>query len=188
MMSKVFLWLFLLPPIEIFLWVWIAHFISGWLIFLWTIAAFFFGMSLMVNSFRMLPQLHGAQGMRGFQMNASSPEFAPALIRALAGLLFVIPGLLTDAVALMLLLPPVQHIVQKSAMRTLVKRQHAVQEAMMEQMRQHGFPHGGFSQDGFDGFSPHDGFTGTTVEGEARTVEPMQTNSQQIGRQPANDD
>ncbi len=183
-MSKVFLWLFLLPPIEIFLWVWVAHFISGWWIFLWTIAAFFFGMSLMVNSFRALPQLHGAQGLRGFQLNANSSDFAPALIRALAGLLFVIPGLLTDAVALLLLLPPVQHIVQKSAMRTLAKRQHAVQEAMMEQMRQHGFPDG-FSQ---DGFSQHSGFSGTTVEGEARTVEPMPTNSPQIGRQPANDD
>lgn len=184
-MSKVFLWLFLLPPIEIFLWVWVAHFISGWWIFLWTIFAFFFGMSLMVNSFRAVPQLHGAQGMRGFQLNANSSEFAPALIRALAGLLLVIPGLLTDAVALFLLLPPIQHLVQKSAIRTFAKRQQAVQEAMMEQMRQHGFSSDPFSQ---GGFSPNGGFTGTTVEGEARVVEPTPTNNPKIGRQPANDD
>ena len=188
-MSKVFLWLFLLPPIEIFLWVWVAHYISGWWIFLWTIGAFFFGMSLMVNSFRTLPQMQGAQGIRGFQLNASSPEFAPALIRALAGLLFVIPGLLTDAVAILLLLPPIQQIVQKSAMRLLAKRQEAVkeamQEAMMAQMRQQGFDSSMFTQ---GSFTTNDGFSGTTVDGEARTVEPMQTNSPQIGRKPANDD
>lgn len=186
MMSKVFLWLFLLPPIEIFLWIWATDFVSGWWVFLWTIAAVFFGMSLMVNSFRGLPQLHGAQSMRGFQLNANSPEFAPALIRSLAGLLLLIPGLLTDVVGLFLLLPPIQHIVQKSAMRTLAKRQSAMQEAMMEQMRQHGFPQDAFTQ---DGFASNGGFTrGTTVEGEARTVEPMPTNSPKIGRQPANDD
>lgn len=186
MMGKVFLWLFLLPPIEIFLWIWAADFVSGWWVALWTIAACFIGMSVMVNSFRNLPQLHGAQGIRGFQMNVNSPEVAPALVRSVAGLLLLIPGLLTDAVGLFLLLPPIQHIVQKSAMRTLVKRQAAMQEAMMEQMRQHGFPQDAFTQ---DGFSPNGGFTrGTTVEGEARTVEPMPTNSPQIGRQPANDD
>ena len=184
-MSKVFLWLFLLPPIGIFLWVWVAHFISGWWIFLWTVFAFFFGMSLMVNSFRSFPQLQGAQGIRGFQMNANSSDFAPALIRALAGLLLVIPGLLTDAVALFLLLPPVQHLVQKTAMRTLAKRQVAMQEAMMEQMRQHGFGQDAFMQ---GGFSQYDGFTGTTVEGEARPIEPTPTNHPQIGRTSANDD
>jgi hypothetical protein len=62
--------------------------------------------------------------------------------------------------------------------------QEAMQEAMMEQMRQHGFPQG-FSH---DSFSQQGGFTGTTVEGEARTVEPMDINSPKIGRQPANDD
>lgn len=181
MMSKVFLWLFLLPPIEIFLWIWAAHFVSGWWILLWTIGAFFVGMSLMVKSFRLLPQLHGAQGMQGFQLNLLTPQLAPALTQALAGLLFVIPGLLTDAFAIFLLLPPVQHMVRKSAAQKLAKRQ----EAMMEQMRQHAFTQGGFQ----DGFSHNGGFTrGTTVEGEARTVEPMPTNSPQIGRQPANDD
>ncbi|HEY4712685.1 MAG TPA: FxsA family protein [Aquirhabdus sp.] len=184
-MSKVFLWLFLLPPIEIFLWIWVAHFVSGWWILLWTIGAFFFGMSLMVKSFRAIPQLRSAQGIRSFQLNSATQQLAPALIQALAGLLFVIPGLLTDAFALFLLLPPVQHVVQKSAMRKLAKSQEAMQKSMMEQMRQHGFPDGAFTQ---DGFAQQGGFSGTTVEGEARTVEPMQTNSPQIGRQPANDD
>lgn len=183
-MSKVFLWLFLLPPIEIFLWIWAAHFVSGWWILLWTICAFFIGISLMVKSFRLLPQL-GAQRMQAFQLNLGIPQIAPALTQALAGLLLVIPGLLTDAIALFLLLPPVQHLVQKSAMRILAKRQHAVKEAMMEQMRQHGFPHDAFSQ---DGFSKQGGFSGTTVEGAARIVEPMPIHRPQIGRKPANDD
>ena len=152
---------------------------------MWTVFAFFFGMSLMVKSFRVLPQIQGAQGILGLQVAANTAEFAPALIRALAGLLLVIPGLLTDAIALLLLLPPVQHLVQRSAMQAMAKRQNAVQEAMMEQMRQHGFPQGGFSQ---DGFSSNGGFNGTTIEGKARTVEPTPTNNPRVGRQPANDD
>lgn len=183
-MSKVFLWLFLLPPIEIFLWVWVAHFISGWWILLWTIGAFFFGMSLMVSSFRMLPKLQGAQGMQAFQFDSGTPELGKALTRALAGLLFVIPGLLTDAFAILLLLPPVQYAVQRLVLRFFAKRQ----AAMMAQMRKHGFSPDGFSAGGFtsDGFSSY-GFRGTTVEGEARVVEPKPEKHIQL-RQPANDD
>lgn len=139
----------------------------------------------MVKSFRAIPQLRSAHGMRSFQLNAGTQQLAPALMQALAGLLFVIPGLLTDVFALLLLLPSVQHWVQQSAMRKLANRQEAMQKVMMEQMRQHGFPDSAFTQ---DGFTQQGGFSGKTVDGEARTVEPKPINSPQIGRQPVNDD
>jgi UPF0716 protein FxsA len=183
-MNKMFLGILLLPPIEIFLWIWAAHFISGWWIFWWTIMAVFIGTSLIRSGISMLPKLQGAQGIQAFQLNAGAPEFGKALTRTLAGLLFVIPGLLTDVFALLLLLPPVQYGVQKWAIRFIAKRQ----EAMMAQMRQSGFSADSFSTDGFSsgGFSS-DGFRGTTVEGEARVVEPMPEKLIDL-RKPANDD
>ncbi len=179
-MSKLFFGLMLLPPVEIFLWVMASHYVSGWWIFLWTVAAFFIGMSLLVSSFRLLPRMHGAQGVQAFQLNSNSPELGAALTRALAGLLFVLPGLLTDALAILLLLPPVQFIVRKMVIRFFLKRQ----EAMMAQMQQYGFTPDGFTSSGF----ASDGFTrGTTVEGEARVVEPMPSKRIELGL-PANDD
>jgi len=188
-MGNFFFWLLLLPPIEIFLWIWAAHFVSGWLIFWWTLMAMFFGMSLIRSGLSMLPKLQGAQGIQAFQLNSGSPELGKALTRALAGLLFVIPGLLTDAIAILLLLPPVQYGVQKWVIRFAEKRQ----EAMMAQMRRSGFSPDGFTS---GGFSPNDfssdafhsdGFRGRTVEGEARVVEPQPEKKIEL-RQPANDE
>jgi UPF0716 protein FxsA len=183
-MSKLFFGLLLLPPIEIFLWILAAHFVSGWWIFWWTIMAVFMGTSLMRSGLSVLPKLQGVQGIQAFQLNSGTPEVGRALTRTLAGLLLVIPGLLTDAFALILLLPPVQYGVQKWAMRFFAKRQ----EAMMAQMRQSGFTTDGFTS---SGFAPNDfaadGFSGTTVEGEARVVEPKSDKHIEM-RKPANDD
>ena len=188
-MSKLFFGLLLLPPIEIFLWVWAAHFVSGWWIFWWTMMAVFMGTSLMRSGLSVLPKLQGVQGIQAFQLNSGTPEVGRALTRALAGLLLVIPGLLTDAFALILLLPPVQYGVQKWAMGFFAKRQ----EAMMAQMKQSGFSSESFSREGFTsgGFRTNDfttdGFTGTIVEGEARVVEAKPEKQIEM-RQPANDD
>ncbi len=203
-MSKIFFGFLLLLSIEIFTWVWVAHFISGWWIFLWTIGAFFFGTSLMVKSFRAMPQIQVMQGMKAFRFNAGAPELGLTVTRSLAGLLLVIPGLLTDAFALLLFLPPVQYSIQKLALRFVEKRQRM----MSAHMQQFGFSQEGFSADGFakDGFSTDgfnadffksdtyksdtfksDGFSGTTVEGEARVVEPQPENHKQLQR-PTNDE
>jgi UPF0716 protein FxsA len=174
MMGKLFFGLLLLPPIEIFLWIWATHFVSGWWVFWWTIMAVFIGSSLIKSGLSVLPKLQGAQGILAFQLNSATPEVGKALTRVLAGLLFVIPGLLTDAFALILLLPPVQYGVQKWAVHFYAKRQ----EAMMAQMKRSGFASGMFSPDGFtssdfpsNSFGSNH-FSGTTVEGEARVVEP----------------
>jgi UPF0716 protein FxsA len=160
----------------------------GW-IFWWTIMAVFIGSSLIRSGLSVLPKLQGVQGIQAFQLNAGAPEFGKALTRALAGLLLVIPGLLTDVFALILLLPPVQYGVQKWAMGFFTKRQ----EAMMAQMRQSGFSSESFSTNRFTsgGFPTNDftadGFRGTTVEGEARVVETKPEKQIEM-RQPANDD
>jgi UPF0716 protein FxsA len=194
-MSRIFFGFLLLLAIEISLWVWIAHLISGWWIFLSTVAAFFIGMSLMIKSFRALPQIQAMQGMKAFQFNAGAPELGITVTRTLAGLLLVMPGLLTDAFALLLFLPPVQYSIQKLMLRYVEKRQHM----MSAHMQQYGFSQDGFSQDSFsaddffrsDSFKSDtfraDHFSGTTVEGEARVVEPKPDNQKQL-QQPINDD
>ncbi len=191
-MNKVLLWLLLLPPIEIFLWIWLAHFVSGWWIFLWTIAAFFIGVTLMRTSLAsVMPQLRGQQGAVNFQLNPST-DLAVALSRALAGLLFVIPGLLSDVFALVLLLPPIQRLVQKTVTQVLARRQ----QAMMAQMQSQGFGGNAFGGNPFSesafGDSPFSsggfGQRGTVVDGEARTVEPTTEKPKQIGPSSANDE
>lgn len=184
-MSKVFLWLLLLLiPIEIMLWRFTSHQLgSGWMV-LWGVATFFYGLYL-IGGLKKLPHLNVMlNGMQAFPSDFRSHQITSVLTRAFAGLLFLIPGLLTDVLAILLLLPPVQYGVHKLVLNFFLKRQAAMQEVMMNQMRQHGFARGAFTQ---DGFSPNGGFSGTTVEGEARTVESMPTNNPQIGRQPAND-
>ncbi|WP_410211847.1 FxsA family protein [Aquirhabdus sp.] len=188
-MNKVLLWLLLLPPIEIFLWIWLAHFVSGWWIFLWTVAAFFIGVTLMRTSLAsVMPQLRGQQGGANFQLDPST-DIAVALSRALAGLLFAIPGLLSDVFAVILLLPPIQRWVQKTVVQVLARRQ----QAMMAQMQSQGFGGSVFGESPF-GDSPFSsgGFgqpsRGTVVEGEARTVEPAIEKPKQIGPASANDE
>ncbi len=182
-MSKIFFGFLLLLSMEIFLWVWIAHFISGWWIFLWTIGAFFVGMSLMVKSFRALPQIQAMQGIKAYQFNAGAPELGITLTRTFAGLLLVAPGLLTDAVALLLFLSPVQNSIQKLILRYVEKRQ----QSMSAYMQRYSFSQDSFSADGFKSNGFADVFSGTTVEGEARVVEPKLENQKQL-RHPANDE
>jgi len=185
-MNKLALGLLLLPPLEILTWIWASHYVGGWTIFWWTVIAFFLGLSLMRRSLAsVMPQLRGGQ-------IAPDGDAAGALTYALAGLLLAIPGLLTDVLALLLLLPPVQYLVRRGLGQYVAQRQ----EAMMAQMQRQGFftfdsdgfgPQGGFgTQGGFGGMhdvfgqgnSPfaddfrHEGsrHDGTVIDGEAREV------------------
>jgi UPF0716 protein FxsA len=154
-----------------------------------------------------LPQLRGAQGVQMMQIDPSV-DLARALTRALAGLLLVLPGLLTEALALIVLLPPVQYVVRRWVLRFWVARQ----QVMMAQMQQRAFTgtifgegggfSGSFTSGTFDaeafknifaqgGFaepdSMRDSGRGTTVDGEARVVEPAPVEPKLIGHS-ANDE
>ena len=192
-MNKVVLGVMLLPVIEITLWIWASHLVGGWWVFLWTVAAFFIGLSFVRHSIgSVLPQLRG-QNIQQIQLD-SRADMPKVLTRALAGVLLAIPGLFTDVLAVLLLLPPIQRFVQDRVAQMMAKRQQAMMAQMQRQAE--AFAQQSFGQQGFgQGFSwptgDNDSFSaagrGTVIDGEARTVEPEPKDMKRIDHA-ANDD
>lgn len=177
-MNKVVLGVMILPVIEITLWIWASHIVGGWWVFLWTVAAVFIGLSFVRHSISsVLPQLRG-QNIQQIQLD-SGADMPRILTRALAGILLAIPGLLTDMFAVLLLLPPIQRIVQDRVAIMMAKRQQAMM-AQMQRQAEAFAQQQGFGQNFGAGFTWPTGEDspfnpagrGTVIDGEARTVEP----------------
>jgi UPF0716 protein FxsA len=194
MMNKLLLGVLFLPVIEIVLWIQAAHLVGGWWVFLWTLAAFFIGLSFVRHSIAsVLPQLRNQGGIQHLQMDANA-DLPRILTRALAGVLLAIPGLLTDVFALVLLLPPVQRWVQGRVATMMAKRQQAMMAQMQRQAE--AFAQQGFGAEGFgQGFQWPQGAEspfntsqrGNVIDGEARTVQPEPVDVKRIDHA-ANDD
>lgn len=123
-MAYIFLILVMIVA-EILTWVMVGRWLgSGWYVFFWFIAAFMIGLTLLKSCKAQLSTL---------QMNLMTGIAPDGSIigRALAGVLLMIPGLLTDLLALLVLLPPVQRKMQTVAMGALQKRQGAMLSKMM---------------------------------------------------------
>ncbi|MEG0481494.1 MAG: FxsA family protein [Acinetobacter sp.] len=115
--------------LEILVWVGVAQFISGWYVFFWFIIAFVIGMSIVRSSTAtIMPQLQQMQ-MTG-QMGADA-SVTKKMAFAFAGILLMIPGLITDVLALLVLLPPVQKMIQNAGMKFMAKKQQAMMNNMM---------------------------------------------------------
>ncbi|SSQ39263.1 putative suppressor of F exclusion of phage T7 (FxsA) [Acinetobacter baumannii] len=102
--------------VEIAVWIGVAQFISGWYVFFWFIIA------------GIMPQL---QQMQMTGQLGSDPTVTKKLAYAFAGFLLMVPGLVSDVLALLILIPGVQTAFRNIAMRTLAKRQQAMMEKMM---------------------------------------------------------
>ncbi|MCQ5017879.1 FxsA family protein, partial [Anaerostipes hadrus] len=63
----------------------------------------------------------GLQQMKQGQM-VMDPSLTNNLPKIIAGLLLLIPGLITDVLALLILIPPVQQALKAVAMKTMMKR------------------------------------------------------------------
>ncbi|OUY06948.1 FxsA family protein [Acinetobacter populi] len=115
---------------EIVTWIVVGDWVgSGWYVFFWFIAAFFIGLNMIRGSTsHIMPQMQQMQ-MTG-QMS-SDPQVSKYMTRAIAGFLLMIPGLLTDVVALLMLIPAVQNVFKKAAIDAMQKRQQAMMEKMM---------------------------------------------------------
>lgn len=114
---------------EIAVWIGVAQFISGWYVFFWFIIAFFIGLNMMRSSAAgIMPQMQNMQ-MTG-QM---SPELAANgnISKLIAGFLLMVPGLITDVLAVLLLIPGVQRLFRNLFMGIIAKRQQAMMEKMM---------------------------------------------------------
>lgn len=82
-----------------------AKWVGGWAAFILLIAGFYFGLKLM-----------RAQGVQALMASAQTMDagsnpltrIAEGVVNALAGILFLFPGFISDILALILLLPPVK--------------------------------------------------------------------------------
>lgn len=115
--------------VEIAVWIGVAQFISGWYVFFWFILAAIIGFQLLRSSTAtIMPQLQQMQ-LTG-QMGGDSAVSRKVAV-AVAGVLLIIPGLVTDVIALLMLLPPVQKALTTLLMGVMAKRQQAMMEKMM---------------------------------------------------------
>lgn len=183
--------------LEILLWIALAHVISGWWIFLWTIGTFLLGLNILRGSAsNIMPQL---QQMQTTGQMSGEAKVQSNLARALSGFLLLLPGILTDVLALILFIPTVQTWLRTALMGMMMKRQQSMMQNMMKGMGIGGMSDmGGANQADMMGdlmrrMNEMSGQAGNgsagqphrpnVIDGEARHVEP------QIKRiKPANDD
>ena len=163
--------------LEIAVWIGVAHFISGWYVFFWFIIAFVIGFKLLRSSAAtIMPQLQQLQ-MTGQLTN--DPAVIRKIALLIAGILLMIPGLITDIIAVFLILPPVQKLLANALMSAMAKRQQAMMNKMMGGMMG-GDVGGGQNpfadlmrqmQDmqGYQGGASNDS---SVIDGEAREVTP----------------
>lgn len=169
--------------IEMLLWYVIAQFVSGWWVFAWFIVAGVIGLNLLKKGMTNLRPM--ASQMRGGMANPASrpPEsvMTTSFAKAVAGLLLLIPGVLSDVLAVLLLLPPVQTKLKTMVNAYVLKNQEKVMAMMQAQMKNSNIDPSQFGgMGGFGSFGKMGGMTGQggfgqTFEGEATVVKPTQT-------------
>jgi UPF0716 protein FxsA len=100
--------------------IWFGKMVGGWMLLLWFVMAFFVGRQIMRGATKELaPQLQQAQQGQTLDPNTN---FLAAICQALAGFLFILPSVLTDVIAILLLLPPVQKALQGKMTQAFQKR------------------------------------------------------------------
>lgn len=115
--------------LEIAVWIGIAQFVSGWYVFFWFIIAFFIGLNMLRSSTSgIMPQL---QQMQMTGQLGTDPAVSKKLAMAMAGFLLMLPGIISDILAVLILIPAVQKAFQNALMKPMAKRQQAMMDKMM---------------------------------------------------------
>ncbi|MCO8107369.1 FxsA family protein [Acinetobacter indicus] len=166
--------------LEVFVWIGVGDLVgSMWYVFFWYIAAFFIGMNLIRKySAGIMPQM---QQMQMGQMSAD-PALSNNLPKIFAGFLLLIPGLITDVLAVLIMIPGVQNAFKAAMMKAMMKRQQAMMNQMMGGMMgdMNGMGGGAQGQNPFadlmrqmqDMQNQQAGRDSTIIDGEAREVTP----------------
>ncbi|UTO05213.1 FxsA family protein [Moraxella sp. FZLJ2107] len=177
--------------IEMLVWYLVAQMpgMSGWYVFFWFVAAAFIGLSFIRKAAGTLNPM--AQQMKAMQSGvipnpANQPSeglVTKAVASGIAGVLFLLPGLISDVAAVVLLLPFVQRKLTTAAKNYAMKNQDKLMKMMANQMGGQspfgamggmgGNPFGGMNgQNPFGQGNPfgQSGFGGTTVDGDATPV------------------
>ena len=115
---------------EVLVWIGVGDLVgSMWYVFFWFIIAFFIGLNLVRSSTsNIMPQL---QQMQMTGQLGSDPAVTKKLAIAMSGFLLMLPGLISDVLAILVLIPAVQTAFRNSLMKTMAKRQQAMMEQMM---------------------------------------------------------
>ena len=115
---------------EVLVWIGVGDLVgSMWYVFFWFIIAFFIGLNLVRSSTsNIMPQL---QQMQMTGQLGSDPAVTKKLAIAMSGFLLMLPGLISDVLAVLVLIPAVQTAFRNSLMKTMAKRQQAMMEQMM---------------------------------------------------------
>ena len=172
---KLFLIILAAVVLEVFVWIGVGDLVgSMWYVFFWFIAAFFIGLNMVRKySAGLMPQM---QQMQMGQMSGD-PALTGNLPKIIAGFLLLIPGLITDLIAVLILIPPVQRAFKATMMNMMMKRQQAMMEKMMGGMGGMG---GAQGQNPFADMmrqmqemqNQQSGRDSTIIDGEAREVTP----------------
>ena len=174
--------------IEMLVWYLVAQFVSGWWVFFWFMIAAVLGVMMIKKTVSTLNPM--AKQMRSGVIpnpanQPSESTITKSVALGLAGLLLLLPGLISDVVAGLLLLPMVQTRLTTAAKNYAMKNQDKMMAIMAQQMGGKspfggaggnpfggaGSPFGGNSP--FGSNSPFGGNpfgSGTTVDGEAKSV------------------
>lgn len=143
--------------IEMLLWYLLAQFISGWWVFIWFIIAAVIGISLIrkgMASLNPMAQQMKAGGMMNPAMRPQEATMMKSVAMAAAGILLLIPGVLSDLIALLVVLPPVQKKLKDVANNYVMNNQQKMMEMMAKQMGGGQNPFGNMSgQNPFGGAS-----------------------------------
>lgn len=172
--------------IEMLVWYLLAQIAygAGWWVFLWFIVAAVLGVMMIKKTASTLNPMAQAIKSGVLPNMASSPSentIAKAVAMGIAGILLFLPGILSDIVAGILLIPAVQKMLVSRAKAYAMKNQAKMMAMMAKQMGGVGGfgAMGGnnpFGQNPFGNNNPFGGFgspfgkTGTTVDGEAKTI------------------
>ncbi|MEN6668976.1 FxsA family protein [Psychrobacter sp. B38] len=123
--------------IEMLLWYLLAQFMSGWWVFMWFIVAAIIGIALIrkgMASLSPMAQQMKAGGMMNPAMRPPEATMMKSVAMAAAGVLLLIPGVLSDIIALLLVLPPVQKKLKDVANNYVMNNQQKMMEMMAKQM------------------------------------------------------
>ncbi len=123
--------------IEMLLWYLLAQFMSGWWVFMWFIIAAVIGISLVrkgMAALNPMAQQMKAGGMMNPAMRPQESTMIKSVARAVAGILLLIPGVLSDLLALLVVLPPVQKKLKDLANNYVMNNQQKMMEMMAKQM------------------------------------------------------
>ena len=149
--------------IEMLVWYLIAQFTSGWLVFMWFIIAAVIGISLIrkgMVALNPMAQQMKAGGMMNPAMRPQESTMLKSVAMAVAGILLLIPGVISDVLALLVVLPPVQKLLKDKANNYVMNNQQKMMEMMAKQMGGAGGMGGMGSQNPFGGMGGQNPFGG----------------------------